>query len=450
MTTKYTPNFGLALPDFRQGPWHDLINQDLTKIDSMLFSALSGSNVSVWLHNTHYSVGITALDDTDATIWMCSVSHTSALTGTFEQDRNAHPTFWVRLLTGFAPRGEWAQNTQYFPYDLAYDSGRGIMALCTTKHVSTAVGSILTDKAYWAFLLDMSDVGTIVASAVTYSNTASGLAATDVQHAIDVIETQVKAVDAINVTQGNQISAIQTVNGTQDNRLTNLENKTSFGVLTAPHFISTDSVTAQFGGGAAIGYYTDPSNLALRPPGNGTIYFQSQGGAATYGTWGSGGINLNGTLTVNGGANVSGDIHGNSLFANSGGMYCYGWGGNGNIGVIFLNSAQNHYLYHDGTNVSFSGIAAVYAGNGRLWGSNDALPAPNLGGYVTDGRLVYAGDHALRGDNSIEEPWGGSVVTGYVSYGYNWSNYSPVPSAFRHRYMQLLTGNRGWYTVGYA
>ena len=132
----------------------------------------------------------------DATIWLCVIANTSPATGTFAAYRTAHPTHWTRLLTGFAPRGEWAQNTNYFPYDLTYDSARGIMALCTFRHTSTATGSIIDDQAYWAFLLDMSDVGQMTANAVSYSNLASGIPKTDVQGAIDYVETQVKGLDA--------------------------------------------------------------------------------------------------------------------------------------------------------------------------------------------------------------------------------------------------------------
>ena len=64
MTTEYTTNFQLALPDFRMGPWHDLVNSDFKKIDALLFNALSGANVEVWQHSTDYHVGDNALDDT--------------------------------------------------------------------------------------------------------------------------------------------------------------------------------------------------------------------------------------------------------------------------------------------------------------------------------------------------------------------------------------------------
>jgi hypothetical protein len=222
--TQYTPNFGLALPDFRQGPWHDQINSDLTKIDALLFSALSGANVAVWTNGTNYGEGETVVDDTDASIWLCAVEHTSAATPTtFAEDRLANPTYWTRLLTGFAPRGEWQNATNYFPYDLTFDSHLGIMALCSTKHTSIAVGNITDDEIYWAFLIDMSNADLSTAIAVTYDSTTSGLDADNVQEAIDVLETQILALNNVNITQGTSITNLQTKDTVHDNQITTLQ-----------------------------------------------------------------------------------------------------------------------------------------------------------------------------------------------------------------------------------
>jgi hypothetical protein len=117
MTTEYTKNFGFALPDFRQGPWHDLLNGDISKIDGLIYGALSAVNTPPWTNNTHYTLGQTVLDTDISTTWLCNFDHTSPATGTFAQNRAAHPTYWVQLLAGFAPRGEWANNTNYYPYD---------------------------------------------------------------------------------------------------------------------------------------------------------------------------------------------------------------------------------------------------------------------------------------------------------------------------------------------
>ena len=439
MTTKYTKNFGLALPDFRQGPWHDLVNKDFETIDALVFGAMSQAEVTPWENSHAYSVGITVLDASDATVWMCVAAHTSAaVPTTFAEDRAIRPGTWTRLLTGFAPRGEWAQSTQYFPYDLTYDSGRGIMALCTIRHLSTAIGSIIDDKINWAFLIDMSDIGLMTANAVSYSNVASSIPKTNVQEAIDFLEEQVVLLDEVNVTQGAEIDAIQTKNTTQDTRLTSLETKTT-GVITATHFVATDNVSTQFGGLATIGYYMDTVNAAVRPPGNGTIYFQSQGGAINYGTIGNGAASFHGAL------NAAGHIKGGGLEATGGGVYISGWAGNPNISVIFLNAAQSHYMYHDANGaVSFAGVPSVHANNGRLWGSLDALPAaPNT---VINGRLAYAGD-AAGPANTMYEPYAGAVITGMQ---YNvFPSDSRVGVAYgRYRYLQLHTTS--WFTVGYA
>jgi hypothetical protein len=220
MTTNYTKNFALALPDFRYGPWHDLVNADFDKIDSLIYGALSNANVGVWQNNTAYIVGISVLDSAAGTTWMCSVANTSAVSGTFAAERAAHPTYWVQLLAGFAPRGQWTNSTNYFPYDLVYDSARGIMALCKTTHTSNPSGNIKDDATFWSFLIDMSSSTLATAVAVTYSNSSSAIPSTNVQGAIDYIETQVVSLNNVNVTQGSQISSLQSSDSTQNTSLT--------------------------------------------------------------------------------------------------------------------------------------------------------------------------------------------------------------------------------------
>lgn len=245
MTTSFTKNFQLALPDFRSGPWHDLLNGDITKIDALIFGALSQVDTQPWANNIHYEPGVTVTDATDASTWMASVDHTSAVAGTFAADRTAHPTFWVRLLTGFAPRGEWAHDTHYFPFDLAYQTSMGVFALCTIEHVSNAAGTILDDEAFWSFLVDFHDIGLGTAVAVSYNNGTSGLAAVNVQSAIDEVEGQIVALNSVNVTQGTNIgnlqakdvvhetrmTAIETVNTTQNTTLTSLQTQITAQII---------------------------------------------------------------------------------------------------------------------------------------------------------------------------------------------------------------------------
>jgi len=65
MTTEYTKNFRLNLPDFRMGPWHDLINDNTVNIDELLLSLIQGTDTTIWVNNQLYNAGTTAIDTTD-------------------------------------------------------------------------------------------------------------------------------------------------------------------------------------------------------------------------------------------------------------------------------------------------------------------------------------------------------------------------------------------------
>ena len=193
MTTQYTKNFRLNLPDFRMGPWHDLVNQDFIKIDELLLGLAQGTDTIAWDNNTLYSAGTTAIDLVDYTYWVCCVTHTSApLPTTFAQDRTAHPTYWTRVVTGINPRGEWANITNYNVNDMVTVTAEGIIAICSQMHKSSpAPATIHTDIAYWKILLNLS-YG-IKAVQVSYDDTVSLLGKTDVQHAIEVLDARTDA-----------------------------------------------------------------------------------------------------------------------------------------------------------------------------------------------------------------------------------------------------------------
>jgi hypothetical protein len=55
---------------------------------------LDGTAPVSWANATAYVIGDRAMDDTDRSYWKCAFAHTSAATGTFSDDRIAHPTFW--------------------------------------------------------------------------------------------------------------------------------------------------------------------------------------------------------------------------------------------------------------------------------------------------------------------------------------------------------------------
>ena len=244
MTTEYTKNFRLNLPDFRMGPWHDLVNQDFITIDELILSVIQGVDTRVWTNNFDFAVGMTAIDPTDNTFWVCSVNHTSApLPTTFAQDRAAHPTYWARVVVGVAPRGEWKNSTHYLPNDMVNDSNEGVIAVCITEHTSSpAPATIRADAVYWSFIADMHTSGD--ARFVIYHNDVSGVPATTVQQALDLcfatdktqntniaknttdvtaLTTRVTAVEGVNTTQTNNILTNTGDIANLDNRIDTIE-----------------------------------------------------------------------------------------------------------------------------------------------------------------------------------------------------------------------------------
>lgn len=224
MTTKYTKNFALALPDFRMGPWHDLVNGNTTKLDQIVFGALSRVDTPLWDNDTLYAVGTVVVDVDTAASWMCNVEHTSPATGTFEDYRTAYPTHWVQLLAGFAPRGEWANVTEYRPYDLVYESSTGIFAQCKARHTSNADGTLEDDEAYWYWIVNFSEAQLGEAITVAYVPTAP-ITGVNVQDALDQIAGMITSLNNVNITQGDSITALQNADTTHDSRLTAVESK---------------------------------------------------------------------------------------------------------------------------------------------------------------------------------------------------------------------------------
>lgn len=121
-------------------------------------------------------------------------------------------------------------------------------------------------------------------------------------------------------------------------------------------------------------------------------------------------IDQSGALTA------SGTITGNAGILGISNLTTFGWGGDNNQGLVFLNSAGTRYLHYNGTIYNFNG-AVVNASNGRLWGATDfSAPLPLAGGTVT-GKIITqgsAGGMATSGANqSLTEiqAGGGAYIT---------------------------------------
>jgi hypothetical protein len=208
---------------------------------------------------------------------------------------------------------------------------------------------------------------------------------------------------------------------------------TMTGNLTAPNFVVggggtvVSLVSIELGTPAAA----NVSYIDFHSSGTGSDYdarIISNGGSSTVGkatlTYTAS------THTINGQLNVTGDA--------------YVWRPAApTTGVVFLNSSGSAYLYFDGTRYTLAGApltCAAPANNADVatvqWVINN--------NYVSNGRLVYAGDVNTTNSNSAPyEPYGGAVMSGWY--------YNPntkQTEMFRMRYMQLYTTS--WFTVGYA
>jgi len=113
---------------------------------------------------------------------------------------------------------------------------------------------------------------------------------------------------------------------------------------------------------------------------------------------------------------------------------------NGNYGVIYLGNSGARYLQWDGSNYHFNG-AAVYAGQGRIYGTGDWGSAP-----YNNARLAYVADPIHGNGSGLSEPYSGSTITGTSGpnagggTAFNWYR----------RYRQFQYHTTSWFAIGYA
>lgn len=152
-----TPNFSFRIPFFDAPNWGREVERNFDTIDAVLFAATGFTNVKgVWANNTEYEASERVVDPADGSTWQCNVDHTSASTGTFVEDRTAHPTYWSRLSQTFGNRGQWTTATNYNINEFVYDDLRyGVVKNKYTSGASydadVASDNILT-------LIDLRDV----------------------------------------------------------------------------------------------------------------------------------------------------------------------------------------------------------------------------------------------------------------------------------------------------
>lgn len=156
---EFTANYRIPVPASDGRFWRPDYKAFANIVDGLLSRYIAVNEFQgAWDHSTVYTAGQTVVDDTDASLWQCVVSHTSAPTGTtFAEDRADNPTYWTDTSFSTRLRGTWAYNTAYNRGDFVV-SGH-IYAMCLTAHTSPSSGTLddATNAPFWSFLIDATD-----------------------------------------------------------------------------------------------------------------------------------------------------------------------------------------------------------------------------------------------------------------------------------------------------
>ena len=147
-----TTNFGFNIINYDFPRWHTYDWQNWDVVDAVLAAANLTSVRGLWQNSTSYDVGDRLVDDADATLWLCNVAHTSAASGTFNDERVANPTDWTAVSSVPVWRGDWLTATNYYAQDIVtFNEG---FYLCVATHTS---GVFATDSAAnrWVVIVDI-------------------------------------------------------------------------------------------------------------------------------------------------------------------------------------------------------------------------------------------------------------------------------------------------------
>lgn len=155
-----TINYGLNIINYDFPRWHTYEWQNFDVIDAILSAAGIVAVKGVWTNSTAYVVGDRVVDETQSTVWLCNVNHTSAASGTFEDDRTANPSYWTIVTSVPLWRGLWVTATLYNVQDIVREGNA--YYLCVAQHTS---GTFATDLANgdWVLMIDLQSAYDVLA-----------------------------------------------------------------------------------------------------------------------------------------------------------------------------------------------------------------------------------------------------------------------------------------------
>src|SRR5262245_2647564 len=153
----FTPNHKFKLINFDTPRWHTLEYDNWQQLDALLLATGVAPVRGEWTNSTSYTAGARVFDPDTGSLYRALVNHTSASSGTFEDDRTANPGRWVLQDTDTPIfRGAWTALTTYMSGDIVTVTQYSYY-LCVKSHTSSAT---FTPDApiYWQLVFDGTDV----------------------------------------------------------------------------------------------------------------------------------------------------------------------------------------------------------------------------------------------------------------------------------------------------
>ena len=240
-----TPNFSFRIPFFDGPNWGRELERNFDTIDAVLFAATGFTNVKgVWTNDTEYDAGDRVVDPADGTTWQANVTHTSAATGSFEDDRVANPSFWTQLSSTVGFRGQWTTTTNYNVNEFLYDDHRygAVMSKYTSGasyNADVAAGKILTlidlKSAYDTTAANAAAAATSAANALTSENNADASEAAALVSKNAAATSAANALTSENNADASEAAALASQNAAAQSAL----DAAAFGVVTSLFNFST-------------------------------------------------------------------------------------------------------------------------------------------------------------------------------------------------------------------
>jgi len=189
----YTPNYNFKLINFDTPRWHTLEYANWSQLDSMLLAVGTPPIRGEWLNNTAYLIGDRVFDAQSSQLYRCLVGHTSTTTGTFAEDRAAHPSYWMLQSAGVPVyRDAWLAGAAYVLGDIVKVNNYTYY-LCVDSHTSSS--TFPPDAANWTLVFDATATVTDSQAAATAA-AASASAASSSESNAATSETNADASEA--------------------------------------------------------------------------------------------------------------------------------------------------------------------------------------------------------------------------------------------------------------